>query len=163
MKRKSVVMVLIVLMLALTLSACGGQKKEELTAEQVVAQLKEKGAPIGEFVVYDAETDPNELLGRPDQYTGKVNFEDTNVEQMDPEISDDLLGGSVEVFNAQKEAKARKAYIDAFSGAPFMAEYSYISGNILLRLDKSLTPEQAAEYRKLLEEITGEKSIDKVD
>jgi hypothetical protein len=38
-------------------------------ATEVVQALENEGMPIGESKTYTAENDPNELLGRPSQYT----------------------------------------------------------------------------------------------
>ena len=50
------------------------------TAEDVVNALKNGGLPIGETEVYDATTDPNHQIGRPNGYTSKANFSDTRFE-----------------------------------------------------------------------------------
>src|SRR5258708_6830262 len=46
------------------------------TAAQILQLLKAQGLPIGAGIIYTAENDANHLLGRPGQYTGKVNFID---------------------------------------------------------------------------------------
>lgn len=116
----------------------------KLTANDYAIKLKAAGLPIGNIVVYTSANDPNKLLGRPNQYIGKVNFIDTTLEQYDANNPD---GGSIEVFNNNQDTANRKRYIDSVSkDAPAFAEYSYINGKVLLRLSKSLTPEQAAKY-----------------
>lgn len=56
--------------------------QSQLTAEEITNKLKEKGLNIGKIVVYTEETDLNNLLGRPNQYTSKTIFEDTRLEQL---------------------------------------------------------------------------------
>ena len=142
-------------------TATEGTKKEELTAESIANQLKEKNSNVGKIVVYTSETDLNELLGRPNQYTSKVTFEDTRLEQknkdnefLSEEEKNEPTGGTIEVFSNEEDMKNRKEYIESISSqASIFAEYSYSKGNALLRLDKELTPEQAKEYEEAFYEI----------
>lgn len=125
----------------------------ELTAEDIVNKLKEKIPNIGKVVVYTAETDINELLGRPNQYTSKVQFADNRLSQEFVE-ENDAVGGTVEVFENEKDMNNRKEYIESISSqASIFAEYTYSAGNALLRLDNELTPEQAKEYEEAFYEI----------
>lgn len=124
---------------------------KEQTAESICNLLKEQIPSIGAVAVYNEENDINKLLGRPNQYTSKVNFADTRIEQTSDNI-DDVIGGSIEVFENEKNAQARKDYIASImEQLPTMTEYDYLYGNVLLRLDKSLTPSQAKEYADILE------------
>jgi hypothetical protein len=119
------------------------------TAAQIVQELKSKGLPIGAVFSYSAENDPNHLLGRPGQYTGKANFRDTSVAIIDQgtgiSVSD---GGSVEVFATTADARHRLAYLQAIStsGNALFAEYEYLDGVALLRVSSQLTPTQAKAY-----------------
>ena len=62
-------------------------------------------------------------LGGPDPYIIKANFEDTILEE--PTYSEsEIVGGSIEVFENDRQAQVRKDYMDSFSGVAFMAEYS---------------------------------------
>lgn len=126
-----------ILKLSLMLCLCSvfligcGEKKVDMDAEAYSTALTEVGLAIDDVIVCTEENDKNELLGRPNQYTSKVNFEN----------------GSVEVFNNTKDAKTRKEYIDSIgAGAALFAEYSYINDNALLRIDKKLTPTEAEKY-----------------
>ena len=51
-------------------------ENEKMNAEVIVNKMKEKTSNIGKVVVYNEENDLNNLLGRPNQYTSKVTFED---------------------------------------------------------------------------------------
>lgn len=129
---------------------------KELTAEEIVNKLKEKNSNIGKIVVYTAETDLNELLGRPNQYTSKVQFADNRLSQEFVE-ENDAVGGTVEVFENEKDMNNRKEYIESISSqASIFAEYTYSAGNALLRLDNELTPEQAKEYEEAFYSIMNE-------
>ena len=127
------------------------------TAEVVLARLKGAGIPIGEYVVFDEETDPNKLLGRPNGYVGKINFLDTRIDRTRQDDFDTSDGGSIEVFTTPEAARARKDYIDALGkGSPFFVEYSYVNGKVLVRVSKELTPSQAAEYENAVNGLRGQ-------
>lgn len=133
----------------LVVSGCSSTNDTELTAEEIVEQLKESGLPIENEIIYTEETDPNDLLGRPNQYSSKVNFADDRIEQYDAET--DPVGGTVEVFESNKDAKERHDYIESVSeGVAFLQEYMYLNGKVLLRVSYDLTPEQAEEYNTKL-------------
>jgi hypothetical protein len=125
------------------------------SAEEVLQELKDRELPVGESVAYTAKNDPNDLLGRPNQYTSKVMFKDTrlNPDPMAKEF-DVQNGGSIEVFEDEDDAIARAKYLKTLtkSFSP-LAEYSYRRGTVLLRLSHRLTPDQAAEYEDALKDI----------
>jgi len=120
------------------------------TVEGIYNAFKGAGIPVTQVEIYTAETDPNEFLGRPGQYTAKASWADSRLEQ----VEGDLRGGTVELFQSQGDLQERKAYIEAIDKAfPFLMEYTYARGSYLLRLDHGLTPVQAAEYEKVLEDL----------
>jgi hypothetical protein len=126
------------------------------TAEQVIARLAPKIPTARLSIVYNAQTDPNELLGTPNAYLSKAAFTDTRIDPAqanDTETGSIELGGSVEVFKDEADARARKQYLDqTIAGLPIDAsEYSHLRGPVLLRLSRRLTPEQAAEYEAALD------------
>ncbi len=124
-------------------------------ATEVVQRLENEGLPIGGVETYNAENDPNELLGRPGQYTSKANFKDTRLESEPFSEGFNIRnGGSVEVFETEEEAKRREEYLRTISEATSMfAEYSYRDDRVLLRLSRRLTPEKAEEYETALQEV----------
>ena len=125
------------------------------SADEVLQELKDRDLPIGKSVSYTAKNDPNDLLGRPNQYTSKVMFEDTRLNP-DPVADkfDVQNGGSIEVFKDEDDARARAKYLKELtkSFSPF-AEYSYREGTVLLRLSHRLTPKQATEYEDALKDL----------
>jgi hypothetical protein len=124
--------------------------RKAVTPEVVIATFEKAGIPIGDKEVYTAETDVNKLLGRPGQYVAKANWADSRLRQP----ADDMAGGSVEIFRNERDLKARKAYVENIGRAmPTMAQYQYQKGLVLIRLDKALTPEQAAEYEKAIKAL----------
>jgi hypothetical protein len=113
------------------------------------------GIPISDVVVYTAETDPNNLLGRPHQYIAKVTWQDTRVTPP-PEPAKDLSvdnGGSIEIFPDQESARRRYEYIDEISKSSIFAEYHYLRGVVFLRLSNELTPTQADEYKQVFDSL----------
>nr|DAE60860.1 MAG TPA: hypothetical protein [Caudoviricetes sp.] len=126
---------------------------KNMTAEEICNELKNNNNNIGKIVVYTEETDSNNLLGRPNQYTSKVNFADNRISQEYVE-ENDAKGGTIEVFNNKTDMKKRKEYIEQISNSSsIFAQYIYSKGNVLLRLEKDLTPEQAQEYEKIFNQI----------
>ena len=126
------------------------QPKGPLTSDEIVAAFKAAGLPVGTVQVYDAKNDPNTLLGRPGQYTAKFSFADTRLEQ--PE--DDVTGGSIESFANDKDLQNRVKYVKAITeSTPMFAEYEYTNGLMFLRIDKGLTPDQAAAYDKVFQTL----------
>jgi hypothetical protein len=93
----------------------------------------------------------NHLLGRPNQYTSKVNFHDSRI----PAAAnlDTTGGGSIEVFSNRTDAVARFKYVRAFGKTSMFAEYDYLNRHVLLRLSNVLTPSQAARYKAALLKI----------
>ena len=164
-KIKIAILIVILAVSIITLTGCQNEAKK-YTAEEVYEKLKEKNQNIGRVVVYSEETDINELLGRPNQYTSKVTFEDLRVPQtnknLDPEYFsqeeiNEPQGGTIEVFESEEDMKKRKEYVGAVtSSMSVFVEYSYSDGVYLLRLDKSLTPAQAKEYEDLFYNIIRE-------
>jgi len=127
------------------------QPAKVVTAEEICNTVKASIPTISNIVVYTEDTDTNKLLGRPNQYTGKVNFADTRTEQLD---KSDPVGGSVEVFANPQDAKTRETYVDGISkSSPMFTQYLYLKGNVLLRIDGALTPTQAKEYEAAFNKI----------
>lgn len=136
---------------AAAFTSAGGSK-------ELVQALAERMPQVTLTKAYTAEDDENHLLGRPGGYIGKAAFADDRVEKADrvPDKTDVANGGSVEVFSDPAGAQARKTYIDTLlegSGGMLGSEYSYVSGDALLRVSGNLTPAVADEYAKVWPEV----------
>lgn len=113
-----------------------GEEKNQ-TANDIALDLKSKGIPIDKIIVYNKDNDVNKLLGKPGQYTSKVNFSIKGLEQFNP---DDPNGGSIEVFKNNADAVKRKNFIidtiknDKVLSTYYKSEFLYIKDNVLLRL-----------------------------
>lgn len=189
MKALKVIILLVVIILVIvgayflffnkTVETSNNNTQVKMTAEEITNKLKEKGLNIGEIVVYTEETDTNELLGRPNQYTSKTVFADTRITQPEKITLEDLkndttstdaekqkfltsnnepCGGTIEVFSNEEDMQKRKEYLNSMmsSGNAFLSSsyaYIYSSNYVLLRVHKSLTPTQAQEYETAFNEI----------
>lgn len=81
-------------------------RQSDLTAEQVVTELKNKGLPIGETLVVTEENDSPHLLGTPNQYTSKAFFADMDLSQS-TDLGSTPLGGSIEVYANSQDASSK--------------------------------------------------------
>lgn len=144
-------------LMALSASACSSgsdssSSAQPKSAEELVTELKTSGLPIDNIIVYDEKTDVNELLGRPNQYVSKVNFADTTAEQ--PDDKENPVGGTIETFSNFADLKSRKEYVEEITkSSPLFAQYIYVNGNYLLRIDHDVTPENAKKYEEAFSKI----------
>lgn len=120
-----------------------------LTTQGVLDGFKVAGLPVQDLHVYTAENDPNALLGRPGQYTGKANWNDGRHPADDPDGAN-----TVEVFSDADSMAKRRDYIIRVTGdSPMLLQYIHAHKNALVRLDKQITPDQAMEYQRALEAL----------
>jgi hypothetical protein len=130
------------------------------TADQIGKALKAHGLPVQAITVYDGNTDPNHILGRPGGYTSKIDFADPAVKKNGPAGGgkDVGRGGSIEVFSDPADASKRGAYIQTITQNMQILgrEYNFVSGAVLLRLSGDLPPSHAAKYAKALLAIVGQ-------
>ena len=123
---------------------------ELLTSESVLNAFKAANLPVDNVVVYNEETDTNKLLGRPNQYVGKINFGDARVKPRGGE----KRPNSIEVFAKDEDLQTRKQYTENISkSASIFAQYIYAHKNVLLRLTHDLLPKDAAQYENVLKAL----------
>lgn len=147
-------------LLALLVSACGKPafvsppngsptpQYQVLQAEDVIKAFKAANLPLADEIIYSPENDPNKLLGRPNQYIGKANWNDQRYKKT---ASGDNRNCTVEVFDSAANLENRRKYVEAVTqSASIWVEYAFVHKNALLRLSKELTPAQAAEFEKVL-------------
>lgn len=141
--KKKLAMILSIIVGAFVLVGCGPSSEQisqtkTFSAEEIFTILQEEGLTINDLEVYTTENDPNSLLGRPNQYVSKANFE----------------FGSIETFKTEKDLKTRKEYIESVTqNMPALTEYMVVNGLYLLRLDKDLTPDQVSEFEVVFNTI----------
>lgn len=132
--------------------AGGGTPAElvELTEDAIVDALSASDLPITDLEVFDAETDPNSLLGRPGQYTIKVSWEDGRLtDSLDPV-------GTIEVFPDVESMQRRADYVEQIGqDAPMLLQWIFTDErtSAVLRVSSDLTPDQADEYEAWLESL----------
>ena len=132
--------------------AGGGTPAElvELTEDAIVDALSASDLPITDLEVFDAETDPNSLLGRPGQYTIKVSWEDGRLtDSLDPV-------GTIEVFPDVESMQRRVDYVEQIGqDAPMLLQWIFTDERTgaVLRVSSDLTPDQADEYDAWLESL----------
>ena len=121
---------------------------QPIKAEDILDALKRAKVPIEKEIVYAPETDPNNLLGRPNQYVGKASWNDKRA----PKTDDRDM--TVEVFASKEDLENRRRYVETVTKlmSP-LAEYQYVHKNALIRLNHKLTPQQAAEYETILRSL----------
>ena len=129
-----------------------------MTAEELGEALASQIATVRVTVVYTEESDPNDLLGRPNGYTSKIAFSDSRVDKDDTQGTEkDAIerGGSIEVYPDAEGAKARSDYIQGIlKGASILgSEYHYLDGSALVRVTGKLTPTVAKDYERALAAI----------
>lgn len=135
--------VLLVALLLLAGCTSAMPTAKPLTAETLNASLTASGLPVANVTTFTAETDVNHLLGRPNQYVAKVNWDDTRLDTQQNDLT-------VEVFTSVADLQARQKYIDALGkGSPLFAQYIVPNEPrlALMRLPHQLTPEQAEAYK----------------
>lgn len=120
-----------------------------MTAQGVLDAFTAAGLPLQDVTVYTAENDPNSLLGRPGQYIEKANWNDSRYPADDPDGAN-----TIEVFPDEAAMVKRRDYIASVTGdSPMLLQYMQAHRNALVRLDKQITPDQAAEYKRVLETL----------
>ena len=146
---KKILSLLCVILLMVGLVGCGSStNKAKLTAQSISDKLKEKeNSYMTSITVTTAENDENKLLGRPNQYTEKINW-------VDNRSKDSQVDCSIELFNNMEDATARKTYLESISKSmPMFTQYIEQKDNVLLRIDGALTPIQSNEYIKIFKAL----------
>jgi len=118
--------------------------RSTVSSEQVKRAIEGKGVAAADIQIFDEGSDPNKLLGRPGQYTVKVNWK---------------LAGSeatLEVFPDIKGAKARAEYVKKLGESmPLALQYVYLdeTRNIVLRVPHEILPSDAKSWETWLQRL----------
>lgn len=119
-----------------------------IDAGVIVGALKHKGLSIKSSKEYTEETDPDEMLGKPNCYVSKAGFTDASVRDING-----IPSNFVEVFETQQDAWNRyQMLLRAKSKEMIKSEYLYLEGVYLLRLTNVLKPAEAERYFKAFRE-----------
>lgn len=128
--------------------------RQSWTAELVAAWLKDEMEPdIGEVVVYTAQTDPDQLMGLPNQYRSKVRFEDLRLVQ--PENLSECVGGEIKVFDSSAAAQKHKKQIEKLANGE-SKPVILINDTILLHLSEQFSLEMLSAYSTTFMELPSE-------
>ncbi|WP_203924735.1 hypothetical protein [Rugosimonospora africana] len=98
--------------------------------------------------VQDENTDPNNLIGRPSEYTSRASFDVAGGDPNGDRYTTDR-GGVIEVFPDAATAKARAEYIQTQLNAnPVLGtEYDYLTGSVLVRITGKVKPSVAGKFQ----------------
>ena len=138
-----------------TVSSGGGGGSASAGSDVVAAdrlpdlvQRLRAGVPeITDALVYDETTDPNDLLGRPNGYTGAASLTDSRATNSAGTGGIDL-GAVLEVWPTPVDAQARADYIATLQKGNTLlsSEYHHLRSNVLLRVSGQLPPSVDATY-----------------
>lgn len=117
------------------------------TVTTVLKRLTDAGLPLSNIAVTSENTDPNDLLGRPNGYIARASFELPDGD-MDAEQYDMDRGGAIEVWPTEEAARRRSTYLlELDKAAPILGnEYNYVRGPVLLRITGKVKPSVAAQF-----------------
>lgn len=136
---KSVICLALLLLVAACQSAIVAESIEPGALKAAIAT---SGLPVRDVVEFTAETDPNNQIGRPNGYIAKFSWTD----EREPDFQ-----ATVEFFASAKDLELRQRHLDqVHSAVPITRDYIFVHKNAILRVPLKLTPNQAAEYEKLL-------------
>ena len=90
-----------------TIPVQAATKLSDMSGKTIIKTLKTYGFPISSYKIYTTnKSDPNHLIGKPNQYTCKVDFYDEDY----PGSTDDY-SCTFEIFNNESDASTRKNYL----------------------------------------------------
>ena len=138
------IIIIFILITSIFVIGCSNFKK--LETDYVMSKLHLQIDNVDEYIIYNENNDPNELLGRQGQYIGKANWNDKRTDGEDKNCT-------IEVFNDKEALKNRKKYLKQFTESTIFSQYLYTHKNIIMRINGELTPSQAQEYKKVLKNI----------
>ncbi len=139
---------------------------KELTAGEALEALKGANEHVTDVIVWDEETDLNDLLGRPGQYVSKADFSDDRVDEMWTDESQKmelgLSGGTMETFSSESDCAKRCKYLQALMGSDLGAigvnQYVYKYPKAIFRVSYDIVPSEAEVYKAQMDVIMGVES-----
>ncbi len=130
----SFLMFVIVSLVFVPFEAEAATQLSQMNANQIITALKSNGFPIKKYSVYTTNSsDPNHLIGKPNQYKSKADFIDKDYYN---EYYADNYTGTIEVFSNSSDASRRNRYLKTiFDAVPSFAQRIYQYSNVLVRID----------------------------
>lgn len=116
-----------------------------VTAAAISAALQAKVPQVTKVLQITEDNDPNNLIGRPNEYTQAATLYDSRTPCTD--IGADC-GATVEIWPSAALASGRVAYIQKeLTANPVLgSEYDYAHGNAVLRVTGTMKPSDEAGY-----------------
>lgn len=128
-----------------------------LDAKGVADALAAAGLPLTAIAAQDENTDPNDKIGRPNQYTSRASADVPGGDKEGDKYGIDR-GLVVEVFATEADADARSKFIlDALAAAQILGtEYHYRPADrrILVRLTGKVKPSAAKPFETAVASLT---------
>jgi hypothetical protein len=132
-------------------------KKASLTGNEAVQAVLDKvkaNTPTVTVVrVYTEDTDDNKALGKTQQYQYAGAFYDTRTNPTEPVTSNyaTSVGGVIEIYANEKDAKARGEYLANYQTGAIQAGAYKVVGVNVLRVSENYTASQQQEMLALME------------
>jgi hypothetical protein len=125
-------------------------QEASLSNRDLVGVVKATRLPIARITVRDENNDPENLIGRPCQYTSRVDWQDSR-RKMDPDFPNAPFAGILEVYPTPDDARMNADRLVRFGKAlPGWATYVYQAGPVLLQVGGDMKPSQAEQYRSAM-------------
>lgn len=110
--------------------------------QNIFNRFLEASLAVDDIVIYDENTDPNGILGRPTKYIAKGSF-------LYPGC-DDEYAGTIEIFANKDDLDTREKYLDEiYDIYPLNRKYMYKIGLALFRLNFDVVPSEAEKYEEI--------------
>ncbi len=130
---------------------------DRIDVARVVEAFQQAGMPVGTFVEWDEDTDPNSLLGRPGSYVAKVTWNDERSRNECPDEPSWKCGGDIEIFESNDDRDARFDRLGQFaSNSVIGGFYMWRADRVILRVGFDLNPSSAAQYAEVLGDLVGQ-------
>lgn len=146
MKKKRIILILTLCFCAICLLGCGGDEIINTPSiNDIYQSYVSKNLPVDNLIIYNENSDPNNLMNKSGQYISKGSFAITTITQLS---KNDPVGGTIEIFKTKEDAKKRKEYIDSIGNSmPILSETSMIIYDVvLIRINRQITNTEAQKY-----------------
>ncbi|HET9850047.1 MAG TPA: hypothetical protein VFP35_00230 [Candidatus Saccharimonadales bacterium] len=121
--------------------------------QAVLAKVKSNIPTVTAMRVYTESTDPNNELGKQDQYKYAGSFYDTAANPPDTATDNYSTsdGGSIEIYANSTDATERGNYLAQFQSGAIQAGAYKVVGNVVLRVSENYTASQQSHLLTLME------------
>lgn len=123
--------------------------------QAVLNKVKSNTSTVTAIRVYTESTDPNNELGKQNQYQYAGSFYDTAANPPDA-VTDNYStsdGGTIEIYATSADATARGAYLAQFQSGAIQAGAYKVVGNVVLRVSENYTASQQQQMLSLMQSV----------